>query len=190
MTINTIFWALVTFGSVIVFLILAPLIFKFFREAFKKSRYSALGESSKIRLVRQLDEAVKELSEHKTGAIITVVNRESLDHFRTDGVKIDANISSSLILAIFNKKSPLHDGAIIIDNNRITYAGTYYKITKKSIDNKYGARHRAAVGISEQTDALTIVVSEETGAITFTKGGEFIKVDKSEFQEKLTKNLN
>ena len=148
-----------------------------------------MGESSRIRLVRQLNEAVEELSKTKTGAIITIINKDSIDGLRTDGIKMDANISSSIILSIFNKHSPLHDGAIIIDNNKITYAATYYKITSKSINNKYGARHRAAMGISEQTDALTIVISETTGAITFAQKSEFFVVKTNDFQEKLTESL-
>lgn len=184
-----VFWTVVSFGLVICFLVTLPTLIRISREVFKKTRYNALGESSKIRLVRQLNDAVIEMSAQKTGAIITIVNKDSLDTFRTDGVKIDANISAPLILSIFNKYSPLHDGAVVIESNKITYAATYYKITSKSIDNKYGARHRAAMGISEQTDALTIVVSEQTGAITFALNAEFIKVKPMEFQEKLTEYL-
>lgn len=189
MTNTTIFWTIIGFGTLIVLMILAPLLVKLGKEWFKKTRYSAMGESSKIRLVRQLNDAVVELAATKTGAIITIVNKDQLENFRTDGVKMDSSISAELIISIFNKHSPLHDGAIVIDNNKITYAATFYKITSKSIDNKYGARHRAAMGISEQTDALTIVVSEETGAITFTRAGEFIVVKPSEFQSKLTEYL-
>ncbi len=186
MSYTTLTLSIIFFGSAILVLSILPYIIKAIRYIFKKSNYSKLGQSSKIRLVHQLNEAVSELSGNKTGAIITIVNKQVLDSFRTDGVVIDANISSSLIISLFNKYSPLHDGAIIIMNNKITYAATYYKITNKSIDNKFGARHRAAMGISEQTDALTIVVSEETGGITITKHGEFYKVKPDEFQEKLT----
>ena len=166
-----------------------PFIVKGLIALFKKTKYSQLGQSSQIRLIRQLHDSVEVLSETKTGAIITITQKQNIDIFRTDGVRIDANISSQLILSIFNKKSPLHDGAIIIDNNKISYAGTYYKITSKSIDNKYGARHRAALGISEQSDSLTIVVSEETGNVSFVKEGTFYKIPISDFQEKLIEFL-
>ena len=172
------------------FLIIAmPITYRLIREFFKKTKYSSMGESSKIRLVRQLYDAVEVMSKEKTGAIITIENKDDLENYRTDGIIIDSNISSQLIIAIFNKNSPIHDGAIIIDKNKITYAGTYYKITSKSVDNKFGARHRAAMGISDQTDALTIVVSEETGGVSFTKNSELIKVKINEFQEKLTQYL-
>ncbi|MBR2999121.1 MAG: DNA integrity scanning protein DisA nucleotide-binding domain protein, partial [Mycoplasmataceae bacterium] len=90
-----------------------------------------------------------------------------------------------LIISIFNKNSPLHDGAIIIRSGKIVYASTYYKISKKSIDNKYGSRHRAGLGISEVSDATTIVVSEETGDVSITKNSMIIPIKMSEFQEKL-----
>ncbi|WP_334199148.1 DNA integrity scanning protein DisA nucleotide-binding domain protein [Mycoplasma struthionis] len=96
-----------------------------------KSAKRSLGESTKLRIVYQLKEAIKFLAKTKTGAIITIENKDNLDMLRTDGIIIDANISSSLIISIFNKHSPLHDGAIIIRNNKLYYAATYYKINKK-----------------------------------------------------------
>ncbi|TPE56970.1 hypothetical protein FJO69_02560 [[Mycoplasma] falconis] len=144
-----------------------------------------LGQSTKIRIIYQLKEAIEYLSKTKTGAIITIENKDNLDLLRTDGIIIDANISSSLIISIFNKHCPLHDGAIIIRNNKIYYAATYYKITKKSIDNRYGARHRAAMGISEISDATTIVVSEENGGVTVAKNGVFKPILIKNLQETL-----
>nr|WP_318033879.1 DNA integrity scanning protein DisA nucleotide-binding domain protein [Mycoplasmopsis bovis] len=115
------------------------------------------------------------MSKNKIGALITIENNDNIENLRTDGVIIDANISSSLLISIFNKYSPLHDGAVIIRDNKILYAATFYKITKKSINNQYGARHRAAMGISELCDATTIVVSEETGFIKPYKKWNFLQ---------------
>lgn len=166
--------------------LLVPLISKLSEKINKAKRESnVLSSSSKIRLINQLREAIEYLSQKKIGAIITIENNDNLDNLRTDGVKIDANISSSLIISIFNKNSPLHDGAIIIRSGKIVYASTYYKISKKSIDNKYGSRHRAGLGISEVSDATTIVVSEETGDVSITKNSMIIPIKMSEFQEKL-----
>lgn len=176
---------IVTLVSIILVIVLTPHIWKFGNMLFKKTKFSEMGESSKIRLIKQLNDAVEELSKTKTGAIITVVNKQKVDQLRTDGVKVNAAISAALILSIFNKNSPLHDGAIVIENNQIVYAGTYYKITSKSVDNKYGARHRAAFGISEQTDSLTIVVSEENGGISFAKDGTLHKINLDDFQERI-----
>lgn len=175
--------------SITFFLIFLPNVKHVYLFFFKSNHYSKMGESSKIRLVHQLFDAVAELSKHKTGAIITIENKDSIEDFRTDGIIIDANVSAALIISLFHKNSPLHDGAIVIKNRKITYAATYYKITSKSIDNKFGARHRAAMGISEQTDALTIIVSEETGGVTFARHGRFEAIPIKEFQEILTAKL-
>ena len=150
-----------------------------------KRNRSNLGESTRIRLIHQIREALEYLSKNKIGAIITIEQKENLDMLRTDGVIIDANISSSLIISIFNKYCPLHDGAIIIRGSKIYYAATYYKITKKSIDNHYGARHRAALGISEISDSITLVVSEETGGISIAKKGILSTIENSQVQEVL-----
>jgi len=150
-----------------------------------KRNRSNLGESTRIRLIHQIREALEYLSKNKIGAIITIEQKENLDMLRTDGVIIDANISSSLIISIFNKYCPLHDGAIIIRGSKIYYAATYYKITKKSIDNHYGARHRAALGISEISDSITLVVSEETGGISIAKKGVLSTIENSQVQEVL-----
>ena len=150
-----------------------------------KRNRSNLGESTRIRLIHQIREALEYLSKNKIGAIITIEQKENLDMLRTDGVIIDANISSSLIISIFNKYCPLHDGAIIIRDSKIYYAATYYKITKKSIDNHYGARHRAALGISEISDSITLVVSEETGGISIAKKGVLSTIENSQVQEVL-----
>ena len=150
-----------------------------------KRNRSNLGESTRIRLIHQIREALEYLSKNKIGAIITIEQKENLDMLRTDGVIIDANISSSLIISIFNKYCPLHDGDIIIRGSKIYYASTYYKITKKSIDNHYGARHRAALGISEISDSITLVVSEETGGISIAKKGVLSTIENSQVQEVL-----
>ncbi len=95
-----------------------------------------------------------------------------------------------IFISIFNKKSPLHDGSVIIEGGKIKYAATYYKITQSSVNNKYGARHRAALGISEQSDALTLIVSEETGKVSYTSHGKIAQLKLSTFQEDISKLLN
>lgn len=155
----------------------------------KKSKFRELADSNKNRVIIELKNAVDELSKTKTGAIITIENHDNIENLRTDGIKIDSNISSSLILSIFNKHSPLHDGAVIIRGNKIIYASTYYKITSKSINNKFGSRHRAAMGISEQSDSTTIVVSEETGGIIIAKNGKFEYVLIDDFRKLLETKL-
>lgn len=186
---TTIERTLIALSATIILLLVFPMIIKIIQKLFKKNKYAKMGQSTQMRLVRQLNDAVIDLAATKTGAIITIISKQDIDNLRTDGIKIDANISSSLIIAIFNKNSPIHDGALIIDNNKISFAGTYYNITSKSVDNKYGARHRAALGIAEQSDSLTIVVSEETGRISFAKEGALHKIKIADFQAKLIEYL-
>ncbi len=178
--------AVLVSAGLLALLILLPYMIRFIQWAFKKNKYNTMGTSSQIRLIHQLYEAAQELSATKTGAIITITNKEKLDHLRTDGIVIDANISSSLLIAIFNKKSPLHDGTVIIEGGKIKYAATYYKITQTSINNKYGARHRASMGIAEQSDSITLIVSEETGKVSIATNGKLQQIKLATFQEELT----
>jgi len=91
------------------------------------------------------------------------------------GERLSAKISSSLLRTIFFKNSPLHDGAVIIRGNRIAAAGCILPLTQKEIDKSMGLRHRAAIGITENTDAVCIIVSEERGTISFAKEGEITR---------------
>lgn len=175
--------------SLILLLVGLPKLLEIIKTKMMKSKYDKLGKSTQVRLINQLREAVAFLSKNKVGALVTIENSDNIDNLRTDGVIINANISSSLLISIFNKESPLHDGAAVIRNNKIYYASTFYKITRKSMDNKYGSRHRAAMGISEICDATTIVVSEETGTISIAKNGNIVPIKLEEFQEQLIKYL-
>ncbi|WP_322962391.1 DNA integrity scanning protein DisA nucleotide-binding domain protein [Mycoplasmopsis cynos] len=190
MTILIILVSLLLFISlVILFILLKPFIFLFISSKLRRSSYDKLGKSSQIRLINQLRESVEYLSKNKIGALITIENNDNIDNLRTDGVILDANISSGLLISIFNKYSPLHDGAVVIRNNKIYYAATFYKITRRSAPASYGSRHRAAMGISEQCDATTIVVSEENGGVRILKGNLVQQVKIEEFQEQLIKYL-
>ncbi|WP_027121222.1 diadenylate cyclase [Mycoplasma leonicaptivi] len=174
---------------IVIFVLTKSHFVELWKKIFKRTHYEQLGISSQIRLINQLRETVEFLSEHRIGALITIENNDNLDTLRTDGIVLNANISSSLLISIFNKYSPLHDGAVIIRANKIYYASTFYKITRRSVSSEFGSRHRAALGISEQSDATTIVVSEENGNIRIFKN-QFINVVKiEEFQEQLIKYL-
>ncbi|ADN69043.1 hypothetical protein MBIO_0474 [Mycoplasmopsis fermentans PG18] len=183
------FYVIVALLVTLILISIMPLIVNAIKNKMARSHFQKLGQSSQIRLINQLREAVEYLSKNKIGALITIENNDNIDNLRTDGVILNANISSSLLISIFNKYSPLHDGAVIIRDNKIYYASTFYKITRKSIDNQYGARHRAAMGISELCDATTIIVSEETGDVKFVKNGTFYNIRLEQFQEQLVKYL-
>lgn len=122
--------------------------------------------------VNDLTEACRRMSEDKTGALIVIAHNTPLDEIISTGDPIDASIHRRLIMNLFFKNSPLHDGALIISGNRIAAARCTLPITeRKDIPANYGMRHKAAIGVSEETDADVIVVSEETGGISFIKGG-------------------
>lgn len=116
--------------------------------------------------------ASRRMSDIKEGALIVVTRQNELIQFINTGVKIDAVISVSLIENIFFNKSPMHDGAMIISNNRIQAAACILPVTKKKIRTTFGLRHRAAIGITEASDAIAIVVSEENGKISYCIKGE------------------
>ena len=122
--------------------------------------------------VNDLTEACRRMSEDKTGALIVIAHKASLEEIISTGDRIDAAIHRRLIMNLFFKNSPLHDGALVISGGRITAARCTLPITeRKNIPASYGMRHKAAIGITEETDADAIVVSEETGKISFVKAG-------------------
>lgn len=128
--------------------------------------------------VNDLTEACRRMSEDKTGALIVIAHNTPLDEIISTGDRLDAKIHRRLIMNLFFKNSPLHDGAVVISGGRIVAARCTLPITeKKNIPAKFGMRHKAAIGITEETDADAIVVSEETGNISFVKSGEVTPIN-------------
>ena len=116
--------------------------------------------------------AVTTLATEKTGALIVIERNVGLRNFVDAGVQLDAAISYDLLVTIFNPSTPLHDGAVVLQNERIAAASVFLPLTKNpEISRELGTRHRAAIGITEGTDAIALVVSEETGLITYVEGG-------------------
>ena len=132
------------------------------------------------------------MSERKIGALIAIEQSQNLAEFVSTGIKLDADISSELIINIFIPNTPLHDGAVIVQGDKIAVTSAYLPLTEKSgISKQFGTRHRAAIGLSEVSDALIIVVSEETGGISVAHNGEFLAdISKERFHEILTSILN
>lgn len=122
-----------------------------------------------------LVDACVSMSKSHTGALIVMTRTLDLNDQVNSGERLNAKISSSLLRTIFFKNTPLHDGAVIIRGNRIAAAGCILPLTQKEIDKSLGLRHRAALGITENTDAVCIVVSEERGSISFAKEGEIVR---------------
>lgn len=117
--------------------------------------------------------AVTTLSSTKTGALIVIERNIGLRNFVDAGVQLDARISYDLLVSIFHPETPLHDGAVIVQNERLAAASVFLPLTKNpEVSRELGTRHRAAIGITEGSDAISLVVSEETGLITYVEGGE------------------
>ena len=131
-------------------------------------------EQSKIN-IDELFSAIESLINSKTGALIVFERNTNLDFVKSDADILNAELSSSLIESIFFKNSPLHDGAIIIEGNVIKSSRVTLPVTKKTISKSYGLRHKAAVGITEDTDAISLVISEETGKVSYIQNGAFCK---------------
>ena len=133
--------------------------------------------SSTQQAIEEIIKAVSYMSEKHTGALI--VFPEDIDDgvIERYGTKIDAIISSELLLTIFFNKTPLHDGAVIISDNRVAYAGAILPLSQNQLQWKYGTRHRAAIGMSEVSKSTVLVVSEETGDISFAEKGTIKKYD-------------
>lgn len=138
--------------------------------------------------VKEMVEATYDLAEVKTGALIVIEKNVPLEDYINTGIKVDAILTSQLLINIFEHNTPLHDGAVIVRGNRVAAATCYLPLSANpNINKAFGTRHRAAVGISEATDSLTIVVSEETGKVSLAEGGELKEdVGKEQLFEVLT----
>lgn len=125
--------------------------------------------------VEAIVKACEKMSASKTGAILVIERGNSLDFIKSTGDRMNIEVTQPIIESIFYKNSPLHDGAAVIVDNYIVATRVILPVTnERSIPLRYGLRHRAAIGITEKTDALCLVVSEETGQISYIKNGEFI----------------
>lgn len=125
------------------------------------------------RTITEIVRAVNEMSEVRTGALIVIEQKILLDEYINTGIALDAKISSQLLTNIFEHNTPLHDGAVIIRGDRIVSATCYLPLSDNAkISKRYGTRHRAGLGLSEVSDAFTIIVSEETGRISITYMGK------------------
>ena len=125
--------------------------------------------------IDEIIKAVRTMSGTQTGALIVVEQEIDLSEHEESGVPLDAQVSQQLLLNIFEKNAPLHDGAVIIRNSRISSASCILPLTAEQIDVSLGTRHRAAIGISEVSDARVVVVSEETGTVSLVVGGEITR---------------
>lgn len=161
---------------------------RFFSKILPFAEKKDKGKRFSDKTVNELVKTCFELSKTKTGALIVVEQEILLTEYEKTGIPIDALISSQLLINIFEHNTPLHDGAVIIRGDRIVAATCYLPLSDNmSISKELGTRHRAALGISEVTDTMTLVVSEETGAVSIAIAGElFRNIDADYLKSKLT----
>jgi uncharacterized protein (TIGR00159 family) len=138
--------------------------------------FPSLSERQESQMVDEVVRAVQLLSARRAGALIVLERSIRLDEQIEAGTPLDASVTKELITSIFLPSSPLHDGALLIQQGRLSYAGAILPLTLRTdLPEGVGTRHRAAVGITEETDAVVIVASEETGAISVVVGGEMVR---------------
>ena len=145
----------------------------------KKKKASKVYD--KAAFYRVIDDTVHSLSKSKTGAIMTFERSTNLDDIIKNGTIINAPVSQELLETIFYEGTRLHDGAVVIRDNIIIAASVYYTPTTRALTGKYGSRHRAAFGISEISDSITVVVSEETGRVAIAYNGNLESVPLDSF---------
>jgi diadenylate cyclase len=127
------------------------------------------------RTIDELARACRRLSERRQGALIILERETGLQEYAESGVVIDGLVTTEVLLQVFYPNSPLHDGAVIVHGERLVAAGCVLPLSSNTLDASLGTRHRAAVGITERTDALAVVVSEETGTISLANNGRLVR---------------
>ncbi len=167
----------ITYGVIAAIVIFQPEI----RRGLEHLGRSSLFKTSKSEkhedevMVQSLDKAIQYMAKRKIGALITIERTTGLEEYVETGIALDADITGELLINIFIPNTPLHDGAVIIRDGKIAVSSAYLPLSESLlIPKEFGTRHRAAVGVSEVSDALTIVVSEETGDVSITMNNQLL----------------
>ena len=194
---NTILWIVenvLSIAVIAVVVVLQPELRRALEELGRKKFFASLMPFDKVQSERFSDKTVNdlvkasfEMGKVKTGALMVIEQNVKLTEYERTGIEVDGLISSQLLINIFEHNTPLHDGAVIIRGNRVVSATCYLPLSDNmEISKELGTRHRAGVGISEVTDALTIIVSEETGHVSVTYEGKLYRnLDANALREKL-----
>lgn len=179
------FWAQVVVALIVLF---QPEIRKALAQMGETSLLQNLTSAEELRSLEEIVRASVALANRKIGALIVIERDVSLKDYVEIGIPLDARVSKELLLSIFHPTSPIHDGAIVIRGNRVVAAGCFLPLTLGAgVSKALGTRHRAGVGITEETDAVTIIVSEETGAISVAIAGEIkTHIDTGTLRDMLT----
>ena len=179
------FWAQIVLALIIIF---QPEIRRALAQMGETQFLHTLTSAEELRSLEEIVKATIALSNRKIGALIAIERDTSLKDFVEMGTPLDAKVSKEVLLSIFHPTSPIHDGAIVIKGNRIVAAGCFLPITTNpEISRPLGTRHRAGIGLSEETDAVVIIVSEETGVISSAINGKLeTHIDMGTLRDMLT----
>lgn len=201
---NTILWIVsnvFSIAAIAIVVVLQPELRKALEELGRKNLFSSIlsfdvskqeGGRFSDRTINEIVKASVEMGKVRTGALIVIEQDQSLSEYERTGIDVDGLISSQLLINIFEHNTPLHDGAVIVRGNRVTSATCYLPLSDNmALSKDLGTRHRAGVGISEVTDSLTVIVSEETGKISVAYGGQLERgLDAQRLRERLTEIQN
>lgn len=196
---NTILWIFantISVGITALLIVFQPELRKALEQLGRRNLFSPINlfeeqrdksERLSINVIEEILKAVDEMSKVKTGALIVIEQDIRLDEYERTGIIIDSIVTKQILINIFEKNTPLHDGAVIIRQNRIAAATCYLPLSENmTLSKELGTRHRAAVGLTEITDSIIIVVSEETGHISMALGGNLIRnIDTQYLRNKL-----
>lgn len=172
-TLNFMLRSMLDVGVLAVFIIFQPEIRKLLYNLGQNTSFDRfVGKAGSDDMINEVIEAVRAMSRTKTGALIVFARSSSLQDLVDVGIRIDAKVNAELLQTIFQKDTPLHDGAVVIKDNKIIAASCYLPISQNpNISSVFGTRHRAAVGVSESNNVFVVVVSEESGRISIAQNG-------------------
>lgn len=202
MNMTTIIWLtqnVLGFAVTVIIVVMQPELRHALEQLGQKNFLPSFSDSSRKRedafsekTLNEIAKACVEMGRARTGALIVIERKESLKEYERTGIEVDAIVTSQLLINIFEHNTPLHDGAIIIRGNRVTYATCYLPLSDNlGLSKELGTRHRAGVGVSEVTDSLTVIVSEETGGISMAYEGTLRRhLSAEELKEKMRKVMN
>ncbi len=194
---QTLFWLtdqILIWGFLAIIIIFQPEIRRGLEQIGRAKFFSRSGlqeEEVKEKLIESIIKAVDYMAKRRIGALISIERETGMGDYIETGIEMDSRISSELLINIFIPNTPLHDGAVIIQRDRVAAAACYLPLSESPfISKELGTRHRAAIGISEVTDSLTVVVSEETGNVSLTKNGNLHReLSKETFREMLSNEI-
>lgn len=195
---NTILWIFkntISVGVIAVIIIFQPEFRRALEQLGRRNYLSSFfnsdetksGKKLEKKVLNEIAKAVYAMAEVKTGALIVIEQEVKLGDYERTGITIDGEVTSQLLINIFEHNTPLHDGAVLIRNNRIVSATCYLPLSDNlDINKSLGTRHRAAIGVSEVSDSITVIVSEETGAVSLAHNGMIYRsLSQDKFVEKI-----